>query len=1482
MRFVAHRHCQAIVRGAAVLALLLVGGCLDPLPEQTLDCTNGSQCASGMCQNGECIPLNVNDAHAGDMSAIAPDAPGGDQSGSDTPTSDGTPPSCTDDASCLLQLGPIGPCSGAICDNGECSEVTLPAGATCTVGSICPIAGSCHGITCDTGDNIPCDDGDSCTFDACGPEGCSHKSEPDGTGCAGDELSCTDDQCLSGQCAHIVRVGNCLIGGVCYAKDEFHQDAPCKRCLPSSAAAQVAWTAVTNGPCDDGDWCTVADDCDLNATCAGLEVDCLDDNPCTSDDCDSVNGCVYLANQATCSDDDPCTLYGTCGDGKCGPGKLISCDDGNPCTSDKCVAGFGCVYTPNESPCTADTDPCTDDVCLGGACVAKPAASVCKIGGTCVGAGVKADANPCLVCDPATDSKSWTLLVGLKCDDGNACTVLDACTDGQCTGDVATCFDNNVCTADSCAPLSGCLFKAVSDNCDDDSACTLDDKCIAGKCLGTVLEPQDCADGNPCTDDGCADAAGCTHTPNDAPCNDGDKCTKGDICNAGKCIAGGVVCPCETNEDCNDGNPCTQDVCVKGVGCANPLADPKSACDDGNACTQADHCVNGLCKGGAIDCNDSNPCTKDGCVAESGCTKVSIQGSLCDDGNACTKGDLCLDGLCKGTPKNCDDGIACSDDWCDPGSGSCGHDDAAENTPCTDDGIACTLDQCIGGKCSHSAIKPEFCLIGGFCYSGGAPHAGKQCLGCLPLKDSQGWSVLNGNGCFDYDACTYETTCNAQGSCVGKPVNCGDGNPCTKDACNPQAAGGNGCIHLPLAGKCTDNSKCTTSDTCKDGSCLGESINCDDGNVCTVDSCLPTLGCVTKPAANGLPCADDGQPCTVDLCDKGACTHLPVDEWCLIGGQCVTAGAKAGGKPCMVCEPTLASLDWSFVAGELCDDGDPCTGADACADGGCQGDPDKACDDGNPCTDDNCNAANGCAHVANKGGCDDGDACTIGDSCSGGSCVAGTALKCPQDANATDCSVQVCKPDQGCAKVSSCGALHSCLGGLCLSKPNGAPPGPVAVPLAGVGASQPRNPTLAWQESHSGKLGAVPQLWLGAQTSACAPAVGAYSNVFVASFRPGQSLPTAHTLPTNQAGTAGKWCAAHPVLRPHPTSFDALAMSWLEGGHPSGACGFEATGGGPRVGLIGLGGAGVSLANGSPCAKAAAGGAPWPHRPAFTLLTGGTGSPPTPAQLGGLLFRPTNKGLLRYAGSAVTAWGGGDGKGLPVLSEGEATEQFDGSRPVALPWTTGSAMLAVSHMKPAQGWGAPVLTAGRFNDKGAAVGQRKVIATGVALSGAEPRYYGVEAAYHGEAKRIGVLLSGSVIDGDQVRTFLAFLRVDPDQAKVQSPKVAAWHSEPNAKGKGSFIRAYRVAPLPGGEFLVVWAAPGANVLKAMRVIPSSDSEFATKDLGAIAGNFVGHVDGPAVANSGGLSEIVIDPALSRYSVAWEGVGTVHLLTAALP
>jgi hypothetical protein len=61
---------------------------------------------------------------------------------------------------------------------------------------------------------------------------------------------------------------------------------------------------------------------------------------------------------------------------------------------------------------------------------------------------------------------------------------------------------------------------------------------------------------------------------------------------------------CIGDEECGDDNACTIDSCVAGR-CTHGAT--TSACDDGNACTIDDACVNGVCKGTPLTCNNGVP-----------------------------------------------------------------------------------------------------------------------------------------------------------------------------------------------------------------------------------------------------------------------------------------------------------------------------------------------------------------------------------------------------------------------------------------------------------------------------------------------------------------------------------------------------------------------------------------------------------------------------------------------------------------------------------------------------------------------------------------------------------------------------------------------------------------------------------------------------------------------------------------------------------
>lgn len=343
----------------------------------------------------------------------------------------------------------------------------------------------------------------------------------------------------------------------------------------------------------------------------------------------------------------------------------------------------------------------------------------------------------------------------------------------------------------------------------------------------------------------------------------------------------------------------------------------------------------------------------------------------CDDGDPCTTGEVCSGGTCSGgTPTDCsnlDD--QCTVGVCNPGTGACEAQPTNENMPC-DDGEACnTGEVCVAGTCQ-----------------GGSP------TDCSDLDDQCNVGVCNENtgaceaqptnenmACDDGEACSVGEICVA-GACEGgAAVECPDsGDPCTVLACDPSGDEGNCDLETPRGENdpCDDGDLCTTGEVCSGGTCGGGTpVDCSNlDDQCTVGVCSPQTGaCEAQPTNEDMPC-DDGDPCNA--------------------GELCVAGTCQGGSPV-----------------ECPDSGDPCTVLE-CDPSGSEG---------------NCDLEN--ARGENDP-CDDGDACTSNEVCSGGICGGGTPTDC--SILDTTCRIGVCDPATGgCVSLpgnvgSSCDDFNEC------------------------------------------------------------------------------------------------------------------------------------------------------------------------------------------------------------------------------------------------------------------------------------------------------------------------------------------------------------------------------------------------------------------------------------------------------------------------
>ncbi|MGB4087590.1 choice-of-anchor E domain-containing protein [Methanothrix sp.] len=177
----------------------------------------------------------------------------------------------------------------------------------------------------------------------------------------------------------------------------------------------------------------------------------------------------------------------------------------------------------------------------------------------------------------------------------------------------------------------------------------------------------------------------------------------------------------------------------------------------------------------------------------------------------------------------CDDGL-----WCNGEETSNGLICLPGTAPDCNDGIECTIDSCNEetDTCEHRA------------------------------DDSK---------CDDGLWCNGAETCDPTKGCQpGTAPDCSDGIDCTIDSCNEEI---DECEHSPDDDFCDDYDVCNGIEICDPASgCLpGTSLDCDDKDPCTIDSCDPIEGCIHT----AIDC-DDGDPCTIDECINGRCVHTQI------------------------------------------------------------------------------------------------------------------------------------------------------------------------------------------------------------------------------------------------------------------------------------------------------------------------------------------------------------------------------------------------------------------------------------------------------------------------------------------------------------------------------------------------------------------------------------------------------------------------------
>ncbi len=176
---------------------------------------------------------------------------------------------------------------------------------------------------------------------------------------------------------------------------------------------------------------------------------------------------------------------------------------------------------------------------------------------------------------------------------------------------------------------------------------------------------------------------------------------------------------------------------------------------------------------------------------------------------------------------------------------------------------------------------------------------------------------------------------------------CDDQIPCTEDMCAATSAGGRACRHIPrlamcqpgetcdvAGGRCAPGYRCTTDDECRNHFrqeclansvcdpvarvCVLERLSCDDGIVCTADSCVDSFR-----DTNGM-------------FREGGCRHVQAPARCATGQTCDWRRGCVPGQICMSdadcrdsnqctvrehCDPSVRICLYDLLDGD--EDGEP-------------------------------------------------------------------------------------------------------------------------------------------------------------------------------------------------------------------------------------------------------------------------------------------------------------------------------------------------------------------------------------------------------------------------------------------------------------------------------------------------------------------------------------------------------------------------------
>ena len=804
-------------------------------------------------------------------------------------------------------------------------------------------------------------------------------------------------QCLGGGVgAAVASVATCVYGNEC--------DANAATCTAVGQFCTDPSTTVT------GDWtCTcitpaglppvvgapascIRDEClnaTLSATCTAVGQECRDTNTSLSSLDDWVCGCVSPQSGVPAAGAPATCVLDECAADPCGSGQM--CVDPNNATTS--VMDYTCMCSTGAGSNTGAPAVCALDECttLGLACL--------KEGQTCEDPVATAASQGDWVCKCAFGLTGEATAKAATCEFQGECIVQNTkCKAGE------TCVDPNLATTGDwfCAAggLDECVYKrsvceAGSQDCVDPvklSNSTGDWRCncvlpLTGTAVGraAVCDQDECqSDGKVCETklQSCVDLS-------KAPSSLGDW-----LC--------GCVPPSVGVSVLGKPAACALDECLRvttcsaaGQTCVDPVPSPDSLGDYQCVCPPSS---TGMPKTGAPAACDylcrltdtpgyTVACTTMGAAQ---CLVSELLPVTCATGYAGASPVAACSGpgepfVLSGCTSACDLTLcppptACRKAGvCDPARG-CVYVEKAEGTVCDDGTPATTLDLCVRGRC----IGVLSCG-GTECYSADECNRA-SCAG----SDCRQLPVLDGTPCSFGTSAPGE--CRA-GSCELAAKTCGDcaaKAPCRGDgACDANT----GLCTTPVSGDgtaCDDGVAETTNDRCRAGRCAGD-LSCGGAvcepppGQCRVATCVADA-CRAAAAADGAACDDGDATTSGDKCTAGVCVGVPrcATVTCPAATEC--AGAAVCEKETGRCVPA------PLADGTMCDDGNAGTDGDVCTGGRCGAKCiGVVCPVATPCSDEGrCSSATGlCVVETNRfegRPCDDGDDKTVQDRCQLGVC----------------------------------------------------------------------------------------------------------------------------------------------------------------------------------------------------------------------------------------------------------------------------------------------------------------------------------------------------------------------------------------------------------------------------------------------------------------------------------------------------------------